>query len=346
MIRLKAETFNLLDGSVEGLQKAVQQAVELEHATIPTYLYALYSLIPGKNDQIADLILSVVKEEMLHMTLACNILNSIGGSPAIDSQDFVPIYPGPLPGSVEGDLIVPLKPFSLELVEKVFMTIEGPEDPKHFPVKAEALLATAKPLTIGQFYGSIKQQIIDLSAATNIFTGEPRLQVKRGFPASELIVVNDVASASKAIETIVEQGEGTTKSPLDAQGELAHYYRFAEIFNQKSLIADPAEPLGYAYAGAPIPFDPNGVFPVIENPKSAVYSTGSAAANANRTFNYTYTSLLKTLHLVFNGHAEQFTAAIGLMESLKQQAVTMMSSVPASDGLSAGPSFEYNAISA
>jgi hypothetical protein len=258
----------------------------------------------------------------------------------------VPTYPGHLPGSVEEDLIVPLKPFSLPLVQAVFMEIEEPEDPLNFPVKAEALLAMGKPLTIGQFYGSIKQQIVDLSKTTNIFTGKPKFQVTRGFPASELIIVNDVASASKAIDTIVEQGEGTRRSPLDAQDELAHYYRYAEIVHGKSLIPDPKEALGYAYAGEPIPFDPKGVFPVVENPKSATYSAGSAAANANRTFNYTYTSLLKALHIIFNGDAGRFSAAIGLMESLKQQAVSMMSTIPASRGLNAGPSFEYNAASA
>ena len=196
------------------------------------------------------------------------------------------------------------------------------------------------------FFIEGKQQIVDLSKTTNIFTGKPNLQVTRGFPTSELIVVNDVASASKAIDTIVEQGEGTSRSPLDAQDELAHYYRYAEIFHGKSLIPDPKEALGYAYAGELIPFDPKGVFPVVDNPNSATYSAGSAAANANRTFNYTYTNLLKALHVMFNGEAGRFAAAIGLMESLKQQAVSMMSTIPAFGGLNAGPSFEYNAASA
>src|SRR2546421_835393 len=61
-----------------------KKAVELEHATIPTYLYALYSLQPGGNLKIQSLVRSVVWEEMLHMSLACNVLNAIGGSPVIE----------------------------------------------------------------------------------------------------------------------------------------------------------------------------------------------------------------------------------------------------------------------
>ena len=73
--------------SLAAVQAALQQAVELEHATIPLYLYALYSLVPGKNDAIAAIIQSVVVEEMLHMTLACNVLNAIGGAPDIGAYE-------------------------------------------------------------------------------------------------------------------------------------------------------------------------------------------------------------------------------------------------------------------
>src|SRR5437762_13529429 len=129
MIRMKAEAVRNLDYTLGGLKKSLQQAIELEHATIPAYLYALYSIQPGANKIIQSLVLSVVAEEMLHMSLACNVLNAIGGSPRIDDPRFIPTYPGPLPGSVESDLIVPLSPFSMDLVSNVFMVIEEPEDP-------------------------------------------------------------------------------------------------------------------------------------------------------------------------------------------------------------------------
>ena len=102
--------------TVQSVCASLQNAVELEHATIPPYLYALYSLAPDKNQEIAAIIGSVVVEEMLHMTLASNVLNALGGTPRIGQPGFIPTYPGPLPGGVEGDLTVNLAPFSMNSV--------------------------------------------------------------------------------------------------------------------------------------------------------------------------------------------------------------------------------------
>src|SRR5262245_34291380 len=279
MILLKPEVAANLDGTLPGLHRALQHAIELEHATLPTYLYALYSLKPDANRRIANLVLSVIMEEMLHMALACNLLNAVGGHPVIDKPDFIPVYPGPLPGGVESNLQVPLGPFSLTLVEHVFMVIEEPEDPLHFPIKAAA---EAKPqLTIGQFYERIKQTIVDLSKKENIFTGDASYQLTKGFPSSELIAVDDVATASAAITTIVEQGEGTHTSPLDPQHKPAHYYRYSEILYGKALVPNKTPPPDFAYAGEPIPFDSNGVYPVVTNPALIGYAPGSAAAIHN-----------------------------------------------------------------
>ena len=128
MIRLRA---NILDRLKTGDEKAVcdtlQDAIELEHSTIPLYLYALSSLDPRKNASIAQILQSVVIEEMLHMALAANVVNALGGSPQIDKPDFVPCYPGPLPGGVESDLTVHLAPFSMLQLE-TFLNIETPHD--------------------------------------------------------------------------------------------------------------------------------------------------------------------------------------------------------------------------
>jgi hypothetical protein len=223
------------------------------------------------------------------------------------------------------------------------MVIEEPENPLEFPVLKEAVAAEA-PMTIGQFYQRIADVIVALGGG--VFTGDPALQVTRGFPASQLIAVHDVATATAAIRTIVEQGEGTTTSPLDPAREPAHYYRYAEIANGRTLVRNPQPPPDFAYAGDPIPFDPNGVFPVISNPAVKEYQAGSSAAIQNDTFNYTYTSLLRTLHAVFNGKAAELNAAIGLMEALKELAFAMMSATPANPqvpGPTAGPSFQYKA---
>src|SRR5436190_1535700 len=126
MIHIKPELLAAMD-SPGGLRLALQKAIELEHATIPTYLYSLYSL-NNSNQKIQSLVLSVVLEEMLHFALSCNILNAIGGSPEIDNPHFIPAFPGPLPGGVESGLIVHLKRFSLDHVHDTFMVIEEPEN--------------------------------------------------------------------------------------------------------------------------------------------------------------------------------------------------------------------------
>ncbi|MGD0303023.1 MAG: ferritin-like protein [Bryobacteraceae bacterium] len=338
MVRLRAELFQDLNGTVEGLRCALQNAIELEHATIPPYLYALYSIKPGANPEIVGLIKSIVLEEMLHMSLDCNILNAISGTPKIDDPNFIPKYPGPLPGGVESDLTVDLAPFSKQVVQDTFMVIEEPEDPLHLPVLK--LAEGEKPTTIGQFYAEIINQLRTLG--DGIFTGDPKKQLTTGFGYLQTIHVHNVESAVEAIKLIVDQGEGTKTSPFDPEHELAHYYRFAEIYHGKKVIRNPASP-GFAYGGHNISFDPAGVWPVIANPKGTSYPAGSKARSLNHAFNYTYTSLLKALELTFNGQPDQLGPAIGLMESMKAQAMVLMATetVP---GQTAGPSFEYTPV--
>ena len=66
-------------------------AMRLEHATIPPYLMALYSIKPGTNSDATHILRVVVVEEMLHLTLAANLLNAIGGTPDLTAKDFVPL---------------------------------------------------------------------------------------------------------------------------------------------------------------------------------------------------------------------------------------------------------------
>jgi Ferritin-like len=340
-----------------GVQRALQKAIELEHATLPPYLYAYYSLGADNyaagtaNLGIANLILSVIQEEMLHFAIACNILNAIGGSPCIDKSDFIPDYPGPLPGGVESNLVVHLKRFSLQQDLDTFMTIEEPEDPLHF----RALAMTETQVTIGQYYAKIKDKIAELGQG--IFTGDPSRQVLGGgFPSSELFPIRSVADAGKGIEIIQQQGEGTTTSPLDPDGiprsenQFAHYYRFAEIYHGHELQAVPNPPPGtppdqlYRYDGAPIPFDESKVLPVIDNPSASKYPPNTQAHYLNNNFNYAYTSLLKSLHHAFNGHPDYLKAAIRLMHSLRELALEMMTSTRLPNGENPGPSFEYQPI--
>jgi Ferritin-like len=346
MLLMKPELLADLD-SIEGVRASVQGAIELEHSTIPPYLYALYSL-GSDNKEIAGLIGSIVFEEMLHFTIAANLLNAIHGQPRIDHPDFIPTYPGPLPGSVESELTVHLERFSQEHTKNTFMVIEQPDEAVVIapPSQAHAMATVPEhPVTIGEYYARILQALKDLSGPDKplIFTGDHKLQVVWDFPAWEVSPITDLASAGTAINFIAEQGEGTTHSPmvdLGGEGELAHYYRFAEIVMAKKIVADPHAKSGWSYGGDQIPFDPLKVTPVVADPKASSYPAGSAARYGCDTFNYTYTSLLKVLHETFNGNPSRLGTAIGMMESLKEQALTLMT-IDSGLGGKAGPSFEY-----
>jgi hypothetical protein len=160
-----------------------------------------------------------------------------------------------------------------------------------------------------------------------------------------------VATACQAIDTIIEQGEGSASTPAEAAetagADLAHYYRFAEIANGHRLIpnpdAGPAAPPDerWAYAGAPVTVEAASVFPVPVNPVTADYPAGSPARRACVAFNHTYTSLLKSLQAAFNGNPGELSASsIPLMMSLRQQGTDMMSGA-ASGGVPAGPTFDW-----
>ncbi len=336
MIRLQPALFDELERpspSVAAVQRSLQHAIELEHATIPPYLYALYSLDEGLNAKISQLLFSVVRQEMLHMCLSSNILNAIGGQPAIDRPGFIPRYPGRLPGAVEAGLVVHLRAFSMQQLE-VFMTIEEPEHP------ADRLPAPDPSVgrTIGEFYDAISAALAKLPSSAFDASGKRQVsaELMRG-----AVVVTDLRSAQAAITTIVDQGEGTRTSPGDGDGaELAHYYRFKEIHEGRELIRLEGN---WAYQGPPIPFNPQGVYPVPDNPKSSAYPAGGIAAAANRNFNAAYTSLLRVLHELFNGQntAATFQRALALMMSMKEQAKGMMSAVSNYGQINIGPSFEY-----
>ena len=170
---------------------------------------------------------------MLHMLLAGNILKAIGGSPRIAFKEFVPNYPGPLPGTVAGDLQVPLKPFSLQLVEQIFMRIELPENVLEFRVRG-AEFESSPARTIGEFYRRIRQTFVEKGDAIIVDTTGAHQPAAQDFAVEQR--VRSAKEAIAAIDLIVEQGEGTETDPHFPDGDdqpdndqLAHYYRFAEL---------------------------------------------------------------------------------------------------------------------
>jgi Ferritin-like len=301
--------------SAEDLRPKVQTAIEIEHATIPPYLCAYFSLKLGTNEEAAQIIRSVVIEEMLHMTIAANLLIALGGAPAIDTPDFVPRYPGRLPFRLAKGEEISLKPCSIDQIN-VFMAIEEPEKPIDIPVERKALLAD-EPQTIGAFYRALAKKIDELGPG--IFVGDPSRQViaTRWFPGSELFPIDSPESAKRAIGIIVDQGEGTSTNPFDFGEEPAHFYRFAEIANGRRLVRRH-EPPGFAFAGDRVDLDEGGIWDMDDRPMASRYREGSRSRRLAERFNFAYTMLLSALHQAFNGGGvAKIDAAMGVMYELR-----------------------------
>jgi len=339
--------------SAEDLYEYLQGAIELEHATIPLYLTAAFSIKPGFNREARAIITSVANQEMLHMSIAANLLNAIGGRPVMDQPVFIPLFPGPLPMHIHEGLTASLQKVTRGLVYNVFMAIEEPERPIKLRVK-QLMLPTPEsagpPLpesyaTIGEFYDAIKVKIHELGEPIFRHPSSPQVVDNTWFPPDQMFPVTDCASACKAIDVIVEQGEGTTTSPLEGpDGEPAHYYRLAQIVYGRMLVKDPDTKEGYSYSGAAVPLNPAGVWNLYPDAKAVDYDPNSRAYNLVQRFNYSYTALLRALHQTFNGTPETLKRAMSVMYELKLLANDVVSTAVGDTGYTAAPTFEYTTL--
>lgn len=326
------------------LYESLQNAIELEHATIPTYLTGLYSLEPGENEAVREILKSIVIEEMLHMTIAANTLIAIGGSPEIDKPGFIPQFPGPLPMGI-GDLTVSLAPFSLEQL-KQYMKIELPEHPIDVPT-VEAVAAGAEEYaTIGEFYDAVIAKIEELG--DGIFTGDPARQMvdNTWFPPDRLFAVTSVDTARRALTIIIREGEGTSTNPFDGEGEPAHYYRFEQIEAGGALVHRPGATPPYAFdkKNKPVVFDPAKVFPMETLAEGESYPEGSRSRIVTDLFDSAYTQLLRNLHDAFNGDPDHFGRAIGLMYQLRLLALDVVRTPNPSGSGTTGMTFRYQPL--
>ncbi|MGH9160993.1 MAG: ferritin-like domain-containing protein [Vicinamibacteraceae bacterium] len=331
--------------SKESLLRALQLAIELEHATLPPYLTALYSIKPGANVEVAALIRSIVLEEMLHMSLVCNLMVAIGGSPAIDKPGFVPNYPGSLPGGLRAGLTVRLRRCSIEQIRDVFLSIEEPEETAE-PDRGTASpndLTERHPYTIGWFYDEVRTALKELAGDGTIQFGHLDRQVKARIGTHDLFKIESLEDALRAIAEIKEQGEGA--SPLNPdeskdRRRLAHFYKFSEIVHGRR-IEPAADGHGFGYTGDKVPFDPDGVYPMMDDPNIAKLPPASRAHILSQQFNASYLALLNGLHETFNGSPANLANAVGSMYSLEVQARALMqTSSGLDDGTTAGISFQ------
>ncbi len=332
--------------TIESLRRHLQAAMELEHATIPVYLTALFSIREGANELPARIIRSVVMEEMLHMTLVGNVLNAVGGSPVIACEKFIPNYPCPLPFS-NGALQVGLLKFSPQALQ-MFLRIEKPEEKNTVP-KAEQFS------TIGQFYDGLICALKQLEASAvkqrkTIFTGDPdkQIQTEHFYYGGEgrVIPVTDLESAVSALEEVIEQGEGHDHTIYEAdnrgfsdQHELAHYYRFNEL-KEGRLYAEGDTPSNPP-SGAQLAIDWESVWNVIPNPKMARFEHRPDVYALMQQFNRQYMHLLAELESAFNARPDRMIGSVPIMYELKELATGLMKIPGDSGSYTVGPSWEY-----
>jgi hypothetical protein len=262
--------------SREELVYLLGEASEIEHGLMCEYLYAQFSLKRSVDEgltaeQLARVqaweatLIDVIKQEMLHLALATNILTAIGAAPHFERPNL-PILSRWYPPGVQ----IALLPFG-ERALRHFMYLERPEgmtlddaegfvalpDIQPLTVIGQPVVAVPEPWqTVGHLYRGIEAglaRLCDRYGEDAVFIGPPAAQaVTATFEWKELTAVTDLASASRAIELIVEQGEG-------ARGDWvkSHFGRFVGIL--EDFLAeqaadpgfDPARPVEPAYVGLP-----------------------------------------------------------------------------------------------
>jgi hypothetical protein len=361
--------------TIDELYDYLYRGMQLEHATLPVYLTALYSLHPGANSDAWHILRVVAIEEMLHLTLAANVMNAVGGQPDLTRKGFVPTYPGRLPDG-ETDFLVPLQPFSEQALD-TFLQIERPrkapepgkrivarsrahdpevlqadKDLEHQPIIGPLLTVPGRPeeqfYSIGEFYEEIVHGISYLEQeyrkqGTTLFTGDPARQVTPEYYYSgggEIIPVTDLASASRALQLIGEQGEGLGGGIYDGEGELAHYYRFQQLKIGRFYLPpdEPDRP-----TGPPVTIDWSAAYPVQKNPRLADYPAGSELRAVAEEFNREYAAFLAMLTRAYTGEPQLLLQAVWEMFRLRDGIVRLVRNpMPGRDGVNAGPTFEVD----
>ena len=330
--------------SIEDVQAMVQTAIDLEFATLPPYLYAKMTVLPGTNAEALERIDMVVGQEMIHLCLACNIMNAIGGTVAINP----PTYPHALPGSVAGGAVIHLYRFSPAAMRQG-MIIEEPDEPLNPPGEPPVVpQITTGEVTIGQYYALLDYHLSQLDPGA---WSAHRNQVwDNQFFAGQLFEVNSYPDAHRAISQIVSEGEGTpvnpasTGSPLDFRNELAHFYRFEEVFRNQVLTKDPnnpANPTGYRW-GEPLGVDWSATYPAIDDPETFDFSGEPPAVRAAQAAcDVAYRAMVDNLRQTFQGAEGGLGRAIRAMFDLRMAAIQALNT-PLSNGTQvSGPTFIY-----
>lgn len=229
-----------LNGQREYLIHLLTEAAEIEHNLLCSYLYAAFSLKSAgeaaseHESQVIDTwrktIIGVALEEMGHLALVNNLLVAIGGAPHFDRPNL-PVPPGYHPAG----FVVRLMPLTKSTLDH-FIYLERPVDApvpdgrdyrarepvKRIPTAGHLTPSTPDYETIGEFYAEIRETLLafaeSVGPAAFLDTADRQLALS-GLPG--LIAIRGLPDALAALDTIVEQGEGSTSESAEC-----HFARF------------------------------------------------------------------------------------------------------------------------
>ncbi|WP_328468666.1 ferritin-like domain-containing protein [Streptomyces sp. NBC_00448] len=303
------------------IRGALQTAIALEHATMPLYCAAMYSL-EVQNYPSYNTIRSVLMEEMVHMAIASNMVAALGGSP--DIKGLNPPYAGRggLPGGTAPDLRPRLAKLSNASLES-FMRLEAPE----FMLNSRQR-GSAYP-TIGSFYDAVREAVVRNADAVELAVrrGGPANQVggNLGYPTFEKDDQDPVGSFLRALDIITEQGEGQGVGTVetvkeDFQKEGSHYARFAELRYGRRYV--PQDGVSITRETEPDFFSGEEIaWPVVINTLAvpadgyeAVLALDPREAEVRKEldgFDDAYTQMLVALDTSWNGPVETWWPSLG-----------------------------------
>lgn len=333
-------------------------AVRIELSTIPPYATAAYTIHQeGQYDAIApaqvnaeplEVIRQVMLEEMLHLTLAANLLNALGGQVVLNDAAHIPVYPCHILPSGKGPK-VHLRRFTKAQV-KAFREIE--RAPENFDKAKDGDCLKAE--TIGGFYHCLRKKLQALCAkypSKELFCGDPKWQIGPEHywgAGGEVFPVTGERSALRAIAMIVEEGEGAELGGRAGDGDpipgadeedIAHFFKFNEILLSRYYRAQ--DRIGDPPSGGDLVVNWTAVHPMRDDPKAGSYRSLPEVHAKMQAFDRLYTDFLKVLHEAFNGAPERLREMVPVMMEMRY-AAQALARIPVNDkGETAGPSWTF-----
>ncbi len=297
--------------SKHDLYRHLQHAVDVEFWTIPLYLTSLYSIKELKGlkqrdyPDSAKLIQSVVIQEMLHLELICNICNALGYSPLFHTPQYDDSRGIPFIHPLKETLPHHLRDYSCkpgalnESSLKLFCAIELPQ--KKVEINWEEKHTYH---SIAEMYAALQEGIFHFW--NECYVGDKyntkqkksfhEYHNKEGKNHGFSQEINSIQTVLKAMEAIIEQGEGADNKVVPAdfrppklregkefdpgwfKGHLSHYQKFSMLLHHHKKLP--------------------GVYEVIE---------GAEAMEEQAKLNISFRVLLDELSKSFNSDGIEMT---------------------------------------